>query len=90
MCYGRQRTFTPGELESSYRKYVNVPSIFFLRRLISFTSVIHAVSTNTPNPLQALATLQSRSVDLPPWIDSVYLRFTLIVHSEKSLLNDEE
>ncbi|KAI5123549.1 hypothetical protein M0805_003369 [Coniferiporia weirii] len=54
------------------------------------SAIIYAVSTNTPNPLHALATLHSRHIDFPSWVDGVYLRYTLVVHSNDSLLNDDE
>ncbi|KAH8120206.1 ER-golgi trafficking TRAPP I complex 85 kDa subunit-domain-containing protein [Phellopilus nigrolimitatus] len=53
-------------------------------------AIIYAVSTNTPNPLHALTNLYSRQVDFPSWVDSVHLRYTLIVHSENSVLSDDE
>uniref|UniRef100_A0A0W0FGI2 Uncharacterized protein n=1 Tax=Moniliophthora roreri TaxID=221103 RepID=A0A0W0FGI2_MONRR len=53
-------------------------------------AVILAVSTNSPNPLQAITALHSRSIDLPSWVDPLHLRFTLIIHSKNSSLSDEE
>ncbi|KLO17070.1 hypothetical protein SCHPADRAFT_959188 [Schizopora paradoxa] len=53
-------------------------------------SIIYAVSTNTPNPLAAITALHSRRPDLPPWVDPTYLRYTLIIHTENSILNDGE
>lgn len=52
--------------------------------------VIYAVSTNTPNPLNALANLLARQPELPPWVDGVQLRFTAVLHSSNSVLNDDE
>lgn len=52
--------------------------------------VILAVSTMAPNPLQALAQLHTRPPDLPPWVDSARLVYTLIVHPKNSALSDEE
>ncbi|EJD04067.1 uncharacterized protein FOMMEDRAFT_106503 [Fomitiporia mediterranea MF3/22] len=54
------------------------------------TSILYAISTNTPNPLNALAVLYARQVGLPTWVDSVHLRYIIIVHSEGSILNDDE
>ena len=48
------------------------------------------MSTSAPNPLAAITALHSRPVDLPQWVDPNILRFTLIVHSSRSPLNDEE
>lgn len=53
-------------------------------------SVILAVSTMTPNPLQVLATLHARALDFPSWVDPAILRYTLIVHPRNSNLSDEE
>ncbi|KAF9076140.1 ER-golgi trafficking TRAPP I complex 85 kDa subunit-domain-containing protein [Rhodocollybia butyracea] len=53
-------------------------------------AIILAVSTNTPNPLQAISNLHSRAIELPSWVDPVYLRYTLIVHPKESALSDEE
>ncbi|KAF9270075.1 hypothetical protein L218DRAFT_848836 [Marasmius fiardii PR-910] len=53
-------------------------------------AIILAVSTNAPNPLQAITTLHSRPIDLPSWIDPSHLKFTLIVHPKDSALSDEE
>jgi hypothetical protein len=52
--------------------------------------VIFAVSTTAPNPLQAITALHARPVELPAWVDSVYLRYTLIIHPQDSPLSDEE
>jgi hypothetical protein len=43
-----------------------------------------------PNPLHTLAQLHARSVELPSWVDSTHLRYSLIVHPENSPLSDEE
>ncbi|EEB98386.1 hypothetical protein MPER_02114 [Moniliophthora perniciosa FA553] len=53
-------------------------------------AVILAVSTSSPNPLQAITALHSRSIELPSWVDPLHLRFTLIIHSKNSSLSDEE
>ncbi|KAG7099059.1 hypothetical protein E1B28_000934 [Marasmius oreades] len=53
-------------------------------------AIILAVSTNAPNPLQAVTTLHSRPTDLPSWVDPSHLKFTLIVHPKDSALSDEE
>ncbi|KZT30693.1 hypothetical protein NEOLEDRAFT_1126297 [Neolentinus lepideus HHB14362 ss-1] len=53
-------------------------------------AVVLAVSTTAPNPLQAVTALHSRQLELPPWVDSNYLKYTLIVHPENSPLSDEE
>jgi hypothetical protein len=60
-----------------------------LKVLITVT-VILAVSTTLPNPLQALAQLHSRALELPSWVDNTHLRYSLIVHPENSPLSDEE
>lgn len=52
--------------------------------------VILAVSTTAPNPLQAINALHSRALQFPPWVDSTFLRYTLIVHPKNSPLSDEE
>lgn len=53
-------------------------------------AVILAVSTTAPNPLQAINALHSRAIQFPPWVDSTFLRYTLIVHPKNSPLSDEE
>ncbi|KAG8826095.1 hypothetical protein FRC19_009702 [Serendipita sp. 401] len=54
------------------------------------TSIIYAVSTMAPNPIQAISHLYARHIDLPPWVDPTFLRFILIVHPKKSTLNADE
>ncbi|KAF8913001.1 ER-golgi trafficking TRAPP I complex 85 kDa subunit-domain-containing protein [Gymnopilus junonius] len=54
------------------------------------TAVILAVSTTAPNPLQAITALHSRSNQFPPWVDTNFLRYTLIIHPKNSPLSDEE
>ncbi|KAF7320299.1 hypothetical protein MKEN_00814700 [Mycena kentingensis (nom. inval.)] len=53
-------------------------------------AILLAVSTTAPNPLQAITALHSRTIDLPPWVDSTFLRYTLIVHPQNSPLSEEE
>ncbi|TFK77235.1 hypothetical protein BDN72DRAFT_755266 [Pluteus cervinus] len=53
-------------------------------------AIILAVSTNAPNPLQAITALHARPIELPAWVDPTTLRYTLIVHPENSALSDEE
>ncbi|KAG6862432.1 hypothetical protein C0995_011872 [Termitomyces sp. Mi166 len=53
-------------------------------------ALILAVSTIAPNPLQAVAALHSRALELPPWVDTNILRYTLIIHPEDSPLSNEE
>ena len=53
-------------------------------------AVILAVSTSTPNPLQAIDALHSRNIQLPQWVDTNFLRFNLIIHPQGSSLSDEE
>ncbi|KAH7928488.1 hypothetical protein BV22DRAFT_1082749 [Leucogyrophana mollusca] len=53
-------------------------------------SIILAVSTTAPNPLQAISTLHSRVLDFPSWVDPTHLLYTLIVHPQNSPLSDEE
>ncbi|KAG6818052.1 hypothetical protein H0H87_009207 [Tephrocybe sp. NHM501043] len=53
-------------------------------------SLILAVSTTSPNPLQAVAALHSRALQLPPWVDTNILPYTLIIHPENSPLSNEE
>ena len=52
--------------------------------------VILAVSTFASNPLQALAQLHTRPSQLPAWVDTTHLRYTLIVRPKNSPLSDEE
>lgn len=62
-----------------------------LRSIIDYLiTVILAVSTTAPNPLQAVATLHSRAIDLPAWVDPACLRYTLIIHPQDSPLSEEE
>jgi len=53
-------------------------------------ALIFAVSTFAANPLQALAQLHIHPPELPQWVDSSHLRYTLIVHPKGSPLSDEE
>ncbi|KAF8445809.1 ER-golgi trafficking TRAPP I complex 85 kDa subunit-domain-containing protein [Boletus edulis BED1] len=53
-------------------------------------SIILAVSTTAPNPLQAITALHSRVLEFPSWVDSTYFLYTLIVHPRESPLSDEE
>ncbi|KAJ3516458.1 hypothetical protein NLJ89_g1109 [Agrocybe chaxingu] len=53
-------------------------------------ALILAVSTTAPNPLQAITTLHSRAQQLPSWVDTNVLRYTLIIHPSHSPLSDEE
>ncbi|PPQ67072.1 hypothetical protein CVT25_005673 [Psilocybe cyanescens] len=53
-------------------------------------ALIFAVSTTAPNPLQAITALHSRTNQLPPWVDTNFLRYTLIIHPHNSLLSAEE
>ncbi|KAI0271395.1 ER-golgi trafficking TRAPP I complex 85 kDa subunit-domain-containing protein [Gloeopeniophorella convolvens] len=53
-------------------------------------AVVLAVSTMLPNPLQTLAQLHSRPIELPSWVDNTHLRYSLIIHPENSPLSDEE
>jgi len=53
-------------------------------------TVILAVSTTAPNPLQAISALHSRTMDFPSWVDTTRLLYTLIVHPKNSPLSDEE
>ncbi|KDR85341.1 hypothetical protein GALMADRAFT_234163 [Galerina marginata CBS 339.88] len=53
-------------------------------------ALILAVSTTTPNPLQAITALHSRNNQFPPWVDTNILRYTLIIHPKNSALSDEE
>ncbi|KAI6047762.1 ER-golgi trafficking TRAPP I complex 85 kDa subunit-domain-containing protein [Pisolithus marmoratus] len=53
-------------------------------------SIILAVSTTAPNPLQAVTTLHSRTLEFPPWVDTTHLVCTLIIHPSTSALSDEE
>ncbi|KAG5340621.1 hypothetical protein C0989_001063 [Termitomyces sp. Mn162] len=53
-------------------------------------ALILAVSTTAPNPLQAVAALHSRVLELPPWVDTNILRYTLIIHPENSPLSNDE
>ncbi|KIY45752.1 hypothetical protein FISHEDRAFT_66805 [Fistulina hepatica ATCC 64428] len=53
-------------------------------------AVILAVSTMAPNPLQAISALHTRPIDLPSWVDTTHLQYTLIIHPPNSPLSDEE
>ncbi|KAF9527818.1 ER-golgi trafficking TRAPP I complex 85 kDa subunit-domain-containing protein [Crepidotus variabilis] len=53
-------------------------------------AVILAVSTSSPNPLQAITALHARNNHFPPWVDTNYLKYTLIIHTQDSPLSDEE
>ncbi|KIO08413.1 hypothetical protein M404DRAFT_134508 [Pisolithus tinctorius Marx 270] len=53
-------------------------------------SIILAVSTTAPNPLQAVTTLHSRTLEFPSWVDTTHLVCTLIIHPSTSTLSDEE
>ncbi|KAG0696032.1 ER-golgi trafficking TRAPP I complex 85 kDa subunit-domain-containing protein [Suillus ampliporus] len=53
-------------------------------------SIILAVSTTAPNPLQAITALHSRTLDFPSWVDVTHLIYTLIIHPQNSPLSDEE
>lgn len=48
------------------------------------------MSTSAPNPLAAITALHARPNDLPQWVDPNVLRYTLIVHTPRSTLSDEE
>ncbi|CAE6378800.1 unnamed protein product [Rhizoctonia solani] len=43
-------------------------------------ALIVATSTMAANPLQSISNLHSRTIDLPPWVDPTFLKFTLIIH----------
>ncbi|PBK77412.1 hypothetical protein ARMSODRAFT_280722 [Armillaria solidipes] len=53
-------------------------------------AVIMGVSTNAPNPLQAITALHARPLEFPSWVDPNILRCTLIIHPQDSVLSDEE
>ncbi|KXN83896.1 hypothetical protein AN958_00976 [Leucoagaricus sp. SymC.cos] len=53
-------------------------------------AIVLAASTTAPNPLQAITTLHARALQLPPWVDPNYLKYTLIVHPQNSSLSNEE
>ncbi|KAK0478294.1 ER-golgi trafficking TRAPP I complex 85 kDa subunit-domain-containing protein [Armillaria novae-zelandiae] len=53
-------------------------------------AVIMGVSTNAPNPLQAITALHARPLEFPSWVDPNILRCTLIIHPQNSVLSDEE
>ncbi|KIK93997.1 hypothetical protein PAXRUDRAFT_480682 [Paxillus rubicundulus Ve08.2h10] len=53
-------------------------------------SIILAVSTTAPNPLQTITTLHSRILEFPSWVDTTHLLYTLIIHPRESPLSDEE
>lgn len=46
-------------------------------------SVILAVSTTAPNPLQAITALHTRGTEFPSWVEPNFLRYTLIIHPQK-------
>ena len=68
------------------------PNNYFVEmRTMNFShTVILAVSTNAPNPLQAVTALHSRLLEFPSWVHPIFLRYTLIVHPKNSPLSDEE
>ena len=78
-------------MESSSSGYV-ICGVSCQPKLISNATslVILAVSTTAPNPLQAINALHSRALQFPPWVDTTFLRYTLIVHPKNSPLSDEE
>ncbi|CAE7231072.1 unnamed protein product [Rhizoctonia solani] len=54
-------------------------------------ALILATSTMASNPLQSISNLQSRAINFPPWVDSTFLKFTLIIHpTASSPLNVDE
>ncbi|KAJ7596891.1 ER-golgi trafficking TRAPP I complex 85 kDa subunit-domain-containing protein [Mycena floridula] len=53
-------------------------------------AIILAVSTNAPNPLQAITALHSRAIQFPAWVDTTFIRYTVIIHPQDSALSDEE
>ncbi|KAF8846247.1 hypothetical protein BDN67DRAFT_986591 [Paxillus ammoniavirescens] len=53
-------------------------------------SIILAVSTTAPNPLQTITNLHSRILEFPSWVDTTHLLYTLIIHPKESPLSDEE
>lgn len=53
-------------------------------------SIILAVSTTAANPLHAVTTLHSRTLEFPSWVDTTHLVCTLIIHPSTSALSDEE
>ena len=59
-------------------------------RVLNAFTVVYAVSTMLPNPLQTLAQLHARPLELPSWVDNTHLQYSLIVHPETSSLSDEE
>jgi hypothetical protein len=59
-------------------------------RVLNTFTVVYAVSTMLPNPLQTLAQLHARSLELPSWVDNTHLQYSLVVHPETSPLSDEE
>lgn len=52
--------------------------------------MIVATSTLAPNPLQAITALHARIPELPPWVDQIMLKYTLIVHPTPSNLDPNE
>ncbi|EGO05173.1 hypothetical protein SERLA73DRAFT_68802 [Serpula lacrymans var. lacrymans S7.3] len=73
------RRCTEGELVPSRTEGWNHP-----------VSIILAVSTTAPNPLQAITALHSRMLDFPSWVDTTHFIYTLIIHPHNSALSDEE
>ncbi|KAH7345279.1 ER-golgi trafficking TRAPP I complex 85 kDa subunit-domain-containing protein [Rhizoctonia solani] len=54
-------------------------------------ALIFAASTMASNPLQSISNLHSRTIELPPWVDPTFLKFTLIIHpTGSSPLNMDE
>ena len=72
---------------------VCIPSLPNLDRMMRYFepfTVVFAVSTMLPNPLQTLAQLHARPLQLPSWVDTTHLRYSLIIHPENSPLTNEE
>jgi hypothetical protein len=88
MHTGRSHSFEIRGLEPSSCECVFL--VLVESRVLSTFTVVYAVSTMLPNPLQTLAQLHARPLELPSWVDNTHLQYSLIVHPETSSLSDEE
>lgn len=87
----RQHPVKVGGMEpSSCECVLSMPAPDCQLRVINTFTVVLAVSTMLPNPLQTLAQLHARPLQLPSWVDNTHLRYSLVIHPDNSPLSDEE
>jgi len=82
--------WTPSRSEGWNHPVASMLVSQYFETLSSRHPVIHAVSTTAPNPLQAMAALYSRPIDLPTWVDSTILRYNLVIHPANSSFSSDE